>query len=50
MAMFRGENVLGGIVVAVVCRCAFAVSPFSHSQTFQAFEASALVTAATGLG
>jgi hypothetical protein len=49
-AMPGRENVPGSVDVAVVYRLAFAASPFSYSQTFQAFRASALFTAATGLG
>jgi hypothetical protein len=44
------ENVDGSVDVTVVGRCAFAASPFSYSKTFPAFQASALFTAATGLG
>ena len=50
------ENVRGSVDVTVVCRSAFAASPLfcrisdPTSKTFQAFRASALFTAATGLG
>jgi hypothetical protein len=44
------ENVLASVDVAVVYHLAFAAIPFSYSKTFQAFRASALFTATTGLG
>ena len=44
------ENVRGSVDVTMVCRSAFAGSPLSYSKTFQALRASALFTAATGLG
>ena len=40
----------GSVVVSVVCRVTFRTNPSPHSQTFQALRASALFTAATGLG
>ena len=49
-AMPGRENVLASVDVAVVYRLAFAAIPFSYSKTLQAFRASALFTAAAGLG
>jgi hypothetical protein len=48
--MSRRENVECGVIVAMMSRTALVASPFSYSKTFQAFRASALFTAATGLG
>ena len=38
------------VAITVGCRTAFAARPLSYSKTFQAFRASALATAAAGLG
>jgi hypothetical protein len=49
-AMPGRENVDGSVDVTVMCRSTIAANPLSYSKTSQALRASALFTAAAGLG